>query len=72
MNAELELVLQDQKQVLSQNPCAFCVDWAEEMGFEVQEAEFDYEIIVLGIRVCMPLCKEHYLDRLVMDEEENE
>jgi len=60
MSKQLELVLQDQKQV--QNPCAFCEDQAEEMGLVIQEAEFDYETIVLGIRICMPLCHEHYFD----------
>lgn len=70
MNIQLELVLQDQKQGQVQNPCAFCEMWAEEMGFEIKEAEFDYEVIVLGIRVCQPLCSEHYFDAKAMEEEE--
>lgn len=70
MNAQLELVLQDQKQGQVQNPCDFCADNAEEMGLEVQEAEYIYEDKVLGIKICMQLCREHYLERKAMEYEE--
>ena len=69
MIKQLELVLQDQKQSQVQNPCTYCVDWAEELGFEAKEAEFDYETIIMGIRICYPLCREHYLDVKAMEYE---
>ncbi len=69
---ELETILQDATQAQGQNPCEFCADNAEEMGLEVQEAEYIYEDKILGIRICMQLCREHYLERKAMEYEDNE
>ena len=67
-------IIQDAIQIQgqSQNPCDFCADNAEEMGLEIQPAEYIYEDVCLGIRICMQLCREHYLERKAMEYEENE
>ena len=67
-------IIQDAKQVqgTAQNPCDFCADNAEEMGLEIQAAEFIYEDTCLGIRICLELCRAHYLDRKAMEYEEND
>lgn len=55
-----------QQQIQIQNPCDFCEDNAEEMGLEIQEAEFIFEDTCLGIKICMELCREHYLEAKAM------
>lgn len=72
---ELELIIiQDAQQMQGtcQNPCDFCADNAEEMGLEIQKAEYNYDDVCLGIRICLELCREHYLERKLMEYEENE
>lgn len=69
---ELEsIIIQEAKQVQGQcqNPCDFCSENAEEMDLQIQPAEYIYEDLCLGIKICLELCRDHYLERKAMEYE---
>lgn len=59
-----------QRQKAAQNPCGFCPQSyeVEVLGGEIQEAEYIYKAVCLGIPIKIPLCEFHYLERVREDD----
>ncbi len=70
---EIELSIQAQKMIaLGLNPCDHCENlyWITEEEVEIKEAEHMVEKNVLGIKIMMQLCHEHYLEDKLLEMEE--